>query len=299
MAVDYPEVPPPKDAAPEHLLGWASVCTEAAIAGTWRPGHTEHAPLLVRLDNGREIFFETISEATSPSRFFAAFIAVGCAPMRAYGQPQVRQIVSALVRAARLSEELDERDFWEDTGSTFLRGCVLSVEPQPIALDPGTEQGRLARYRTASNYDSELSRTADDTWPRALLAVDTNQLLVPRGPFLAHVGRRRRGQSPGTVNAQMRRLGWELRDLRPRKPQAPRDYPRPHLRLWAVPNGWDGRWVEIRDGEIVQLDFGPVVPPGPAEHARDRTPDRGSGTQRDPGTQPSGGFEDRVRGGRS
>ena len=37
--------------------------------------------------------------------------------------------------------------------------------------------------------------------------------------------------TPGTVNAQMRRLGWEIHNLRVRKPSAPLDYPRPHVRL--------------------------------------------------------------------
>ena len=175
------------------LLAWASKATLQTIVDTWRPGHSEHAPLLVRLENGREIFFETINEATSPKRFFAAFIAVGGISMPAYSEPQVRLIVSALVRAAQLSDELDERDFWEDTGATFLRACLTLHNTETITVEADTEAGRKARYNAASRYAAELGRRNDDQLPCVLVAVDAERLLVPRGSFLTFANRRRRG----------------------------------------------------------------------------------------------------------
>ena len=153
MAENLPDPLPGFDATPDVLLAWASTATKQTIVGTWRPGHSEHAGLLfVRFDTGREIFFETINDATSPKRFFSAFIAVGGTSMPAYSEPQLRILVSALVRAAQLSDALDETDFWVDTGSTFLRACLTVGNTQTIELEGDSEAERRARYSAAVRY---------------------------------------------------------------------------------------------------------------------------------------------------
>lgn len=290
-----PELPQPlptPEATPTELLVWAAKATQQAIVGTWRPAHSEHAPLLVRLDSGREVFFDSVGEACGAKRFFSAFIGVGGVTMPTYSEPQVRVIVSALVRAAQLSHELDDRDFWGDTGATFLRSCLTAGNLRTIVLDLRTEDeiGRLARYHAACRYSDHLGGLADEVLPKVLVAVDRESLLIPRGAFLVFANRRRRGLSPGVINAQMQRLGWEILDLCPRKPGMPMDYPRPHLRLWQIANGWDGLHVEIEDGEVVAIDAdrGSVVPPGPTEYARatPTLPMRESGTRRNHGTRP-------------
>jgi hypothetical protein len=267
---DLPQPLPTFEAAPADLAAWASKALPEPVTATWRPGHSEHAPLLVRFQSGRELFFETVAEACRPERFGAAVIAVTGKPMTAYSKPQLQVLVAALVRMASLTSELDERDFWGDTGATFLRACLTASNIRTIALDPDQEAGRLARYRAAARYDAELGRQSDELVPHVLVAVDREALLIPRGPFLAFANRRRRATSPGTVNAQMQRLGWESLDLRPRKPGEPKSYPRPHLRLWQIANGWDGLHVVIEDGKVVDIDAdrGPGSPGGPAEHAR-------------------------------
>ena len=269
---DLPQPLPSFSATPAELAVWASKALPEDVVATWRPGHSEHAPLVVRFANGRELFFETIADACRPERFGAAVIAVTGKPMASYSRPQLAVIVAALVRMATLSHELDERDFWSGVGATFLRACLNAGNEQTIALDPEDERGRLALYRGAGQYVDHLGGLADDALPKLLVAVDRETLLVPRGPFLDFANRRRRGTSPGTVNAQMQRLDWRILDLRPRKPGAPQDYPRPHARLWEVANGWDGIAIAIAAGKVVGIatDLGPVSPPGPAEHARPR-----------------------------
>ena len=283
-----PELPQPLpsfEATPADLAAWVSTATHHDIEATWRPGHSEHAPLLVHFANGREVFFETIADACRPERFLSAFVAIDGVPMPEYSKAHVRIIVAALVRMAAVTAELDERDFWGGVGATFLRACLTTGNQQTIALDPKDEPGRLALYRGAAYYAGHLGKVNEDALPWVLVAVDRETLLIPRGPFLDFANRRRRGTSPGTVNAQMQRLDWTIVDLRPRKPGEPKTYPRPHLRLWEIPNGWDGLHVEIEAGKVIGINTerGPGSPRGPAEHARDRAHLRGGGTRGDPG----------------
>jgi hypothetical protein len=291
---ELPQPPPSFDAAPADLAAWVSKALPAEVVATWRPGHSEHAPLLVRFANDRELFFETVAEACRPDRFGAAVISVTGRAMTSYTKPQLALIVAAMVRMADVTSEIDERDFWGGVGATFLRACLTMGSQQPIALDPTDEPGRLALYRGAARYAAHLGTVSEDVLPWVLVAVDRETLLVPRGPFLDFANRRRKATSPGTVNGQMQRLGWTLVDLRPRKPGAPKDYPRPHLRLWEIPNGWDGIAVEIKAGKVIGINAerGPGSPRGPAEHARDRAHVRGGGTSGDPGPR----FEDEETG---
>jgi hypothetical protein len=291
---DLPEPLPSFKATPADLAVWVSKALPEGVVGSWRPGHSEHAPLVVRFANGRELFFETIAEACRPERFGAAVIAVTGRSMAAYSRPQLAILVAALVRMATLSHELDEGEFWGDTGATFLRACLAAKYRQTIALDPEDERGRLALYRGATKYVGHLGSLADDALPGVLVAVDRNALLIPRGSFLSFANRRRRATSPGTVNAQMQRLNWEILDLRPRKPGAPRDHPRPHARLWEIANGWDGLHVEIETGRLFEIDpeLGPVSPPGPVEHA----PPRARPWKRDPAGTRDPALEDQETG---
>jgi hypothetical protein len=282
---DLPQPLPSFEATPEDIAAWASKALPEAVVATWRPGHSEHAPLLVRFANGRELFFETIAEACRPERFGSAVIAVTGKSMAAYSKPQLQVLVAAMVRMASVTAELDDRDFWGGIGATFLRACLTQGNQQTIALDPTDETGRLALYRGAAYYAAHLGKVSEDALPWVFVAVDRETLLVPRGPFLDFANRRRRATSPGTVNAQMQRLDWTVLDLRPRKPGAPKTYPRPHLRLWEIANGWDGLHVEIKSGKLIGINTerGPGSPRGPAEHARDRAHVRGGGTSGDPG----------------
>jgi hypothetical protein len=283
---DLPQPLPSLEATPTDLAVWVSKALPEDVVGTWRPGHSEHAPIVVRFANGRELFFETIADACRPERFGSAVIAVSGKPMAAYSRPQLQVIVAALVRMATLTSELDERDFWGDTGATFLRACLTLGNLKTIGLDPKDETGRLALYRGACLYSAHLGGLADDELPRVLVAIDRETLLIPRGSFLAFAGRRRRAVSPATVSAQMQRLNWEAVDLRPRKPKAPQDHPRPHLRLWQIANGWDGLNVEIEAGNVVDIDtdLGPRSRQGlrsTRARAHDRAEAGPSGTSND------------------
>jgi hypothetical protein len=270
---ELPEPLPPFKAAPAQIAEWASKATRHDIAATWRPGHSENAALLVRLANGQEILFETIGDACRPDRFISAFLAVDGVSMPEYSKPQMRIIVGALIRMAAISEELDERDFWADTGSTFLRACLTRGNIETITLEEDSDAARRARYSAAIKYAKHLGELYEDQLPRVLVAVDSEMMLIPRSHYLLFVGRRRRGIAWSTVNTHMRRLGWDRYELQPRKPKAAPGYPRPHVRMWKVPNGWDGVHVEIKNGEVVAVDFGALEPHGSSEaRAGARTP---------------------------
>lgn len=241
---ELPQPLPAYDAERAELTAWVSKALPEPVASTWRPSQSQHAALLVRFASGRELFFDTVADACRPEHFGAAVIAITGRPMAGYSKAQLQMIVAALIRMATLEADADDRDFWADTGATFLRACLTTGNVQEVQLDADCEEGRLELYRAASRYSQHLGTLADDEFPRVLVAADRATLLIPRGAFLAFAQRRSRGSWPGTVNAQMQRLEWWLCDLRPRKPGAARDYPRPHLRLWEISSGWEGLVAE-------------------------------------------------------
>jgi hypothetical protein len=273
VSVELPEGIPGPDDSPEAHATWASGATRHQIVGTWRPGRTERSALVVRLASGVELFFETVAEACRPDRFITAFMAIDGVVMPSYSGPQVRLIVAALVRMAQLDREQDDRDAFADAGARFVVGCLINGGRVNVTPDAESEQARLDAYRSVLRYEIALSHLAGEdgrwAWPPVLYATDRKVFYVPRGLFLVFARRTIRGVAIEVFNAQMRRLGWVDTDLRPRKPKQP-EAARPHLRMWEVPDGWDGI---AADGDLTNFDLGPAVPRGPAStgaHARAR-----------------------------
>jgi len=125
-----------------------------------------------------------------------------------------------------------------------------SYDRGAAAYDAKDYAKRAAMYRAIVRYETDLSRRHGDPteppWVQVLHATDSKLFYVPRGLFGTFAKRTIRGVTPGTFNAQMRRLGWVDRDLQPRKPKPPdadatfEEVKRPKLRLWAIPDGWEG-----------------------------------------------------------
>ena len=254
MAVKLPKPWPKLLPDPVALLEWASKATKHEITYTWRPGRTESSALVVRLADGLELFFETVAEACRPDRFITAFMADGVV-MPTYSAGQVKEIVGALIRAAKLERDRDERDRFAEFAGRFLRGCLTQTDVMPVALE---DSERL--YRTAVAYINAIARLRGESgepFPPVLHAVDGQVMFIPRGLLLAHAGLR---MAPATFNAQIRRIGWEDVNLRPRRPGNP-NAPRPHLRLWRIPDGWDG--ITPSPGIPARTNLGPAVPGGP------------------------------------
>jgi hypothetical protein len=250
VSVELPNGRPNFGESRERHAAWVSEATRHDVVATWRPGRTESCALVVRFADRREAFFETVGEACRPDRFIAAFMALDGVVMPPYGVPQVREIVGALVRMAQIDKEQDELDAYADVGARFLLGCLLNAGRIEIALDAEDYAKRLAAYRAVVRYESDLSKLHGDPterpWIEVLYATDRKLFHVPRGLFGTFAKRTIRGVTPGTFNSQMRRLGWESVDLQPRKPKPPdaeatfEEVKRPKLRVWAIPDGWDG-----------------------------------------------------------
>src|SRR5262252_276994 len=100
--VDLPSGRPKPSESRKRHAAWVSQATEHDVISTWRPGRTEGSALVVRVADGRELFFETVAEASRPDRFITAFMALDGIVMPPYSGPQVRQIVGALVRMAQI-----------------------------------------------------------------------------------------------------------------------------------------------------------------------------------------------------
>jgi hypothetical protein len=280
VSVNLPDPWPHLPGEPAKLLAWASQATGHTITATARPGVHEHAGLIVELDGGHELFFETVADACRPERFITAFMAIDGVPMKSYSGPQVREIVGALVRAARLGRERDERETFTDLGARYLVGCL--AEGGRIDQDMGDPLGEYRGVLKLKQATRLLRGDELERWPEILYAPDLAAMFIVRGLFLAYSKRVVGRMNTAVLNEHMRRVGWEDVEFNPRRPGDP-DARRPHLRVWRVPDGWDDVWADD------STELGPAVPHGPGStrraHAGARAPLR---TTRDRGTNPRG-----------
>jgi hypothetical protein len=226
------------DSVAVHAL-WVSKATCHEVVGAWRPTRGDNAPLVIRLGDGREVAFDSISEACRPERFIAAFLGIAGVVMPAYSGPQVREIVGALVRMARVDRESDELDEVRDIGARYLVACMVRSEVIEVGLDvPGGEYRAAIRLGLATQHlsgDDPLEHL-----PPVVYAPDREQMFVLRGLFGKFA--RRALMTPMTrlaFNGQMVRVGWVPVNWRPRKP-GDRDAYRPNARVWQIPVGWEG-----------------------------------------------------------
>jgi hypothetical protein len=273
VSAELPNGRPAHGESRERHAAWVSEATRHDVVATWRPGRTEASAIVVRLLDGRELFFETVAEASRPDRFITAFMALDGIVMPPYVAWQVREIVGALVRMAQIDREQDELDAYADAGARFLVGCLRHGGGRvEVKLDAEDYAERLATYRAIVRYEIDLSRRHGDPteppWVAVLHATDRKRLHVPRGLFGTFAKRTIRGVTGGTFNAQMRRLDWVDLDLQPRKPKPPeadatfKEAKRPRLRLWAIADGWDG--ITADDNGQVAADRGDAETPGDA-----------------------------------
>ncbi len=63
---------------------WVSKATKHDVVAAVRMGRRERGPLLVRLADGDELFFETVAEACRPERFITAFMSIDGVVMPSY-----------------------------------------------------------------------------------------------------------------------------------------------------------------------------------------------------------------------
>jgi hypothetical protein len=192
----------------------------------------------------------------------------------------VREIVGALVRAARLGRERDERETFTDLGARYLVGCLAEGGRivQEMAEPLGEYRGAL-KFKQATRL---LRGDDHERWPELLHAPDLGAMFVVRGLFLAYSKRVVGRMNTAVFNEHMRRVGWQDVEFNPRKPgdTAAR---RPHLRVWRIPDGWDDVWADDA------TEDGPAVPRGPGSTRRARAGARASlRTTRDHGTSQGG-----------
>lgn len=229
--------PKPGDSRERHRA-WVSEATEHRIAAVWRPGRGDRAGIVVRLADGSELSFETITEASRPDRFISAFTGLDGVVMPNYGIPQVRELVGALVRMAEIDKDRDEREEFRGIGADYLRGCLS--EPT-MSMRLGND-GSV--YYAGQRYQALVSRLRGDPgepWAPAMYATDARALFVSRRLFAAYA--RRASRTSFSPTFQMPRCGWDDVDLQPYPPETVKG-PRLKLRLWRISEGWEGVTVE-------------------------------------------------------
>ena len=236
----------PGDSREAHAV-WVSAATRHEIVGVWRPGRGDRAGIVVRLADGYEVSFETITEASRPDRFINAFTGIDGVVMPSYGIPAVRELVGALVRMAEIDKDRDEREDFRAIGADYLRGCLGTGS---VVMTLATEASVYYAGRRYQALVSKLRGDAGEPWPEVMYATDEQALFVSRRLFAAYA--RRASRTSFSPTFQMPRCGWEDVDLQPYPPKTVKG-PRLKLRLWRIAEGWEGVSVEHpetgRDGQ--------------------------------------------------
>jgi hypothetical protein len=270
---------------PAKLLDWASEATKHTVVGTQRPGVHEHAGLTVQLEGGHELYFETVADACRRERFTTSFMAIDGIPMDEWSAFQIKEIVGALVRAARVGRERDERETFTDLGARYVAGCLQGGGR--IVQDMKTPEGEYLGIRRLRDATRLLRGEDHERWPEVLHAPDLEAMFVIRGLFLAFAKRSMGRMNTATVNEQMRRVGWRDVEFNPRPPEDWKGR-RPHLRTWRIEDGWDDLWA-------ADAPLSPLEKPTPAGTAPEIDVDPAGGGKSDGTAVPTGPGSTRPR----
>lgn len=260
----------PGDSRERHIE-WVSDATDHRISRAWRPWRGDRGGIVVRLESGHEVSFETITEASRPDRFINAFTAIDGVVMSDYTVPQVRRLVGALIRIAAIGTERDEREEFTGIGADFLRGCLAAGDT--IVMQQENSASLYSAGRRFLARTSRLRGDGNESWPPALHATDTELLFLSRRLFAAYVRRSTRGAF--TPSFQMPRCGWTERELQPYPPKTVKG-PRLKVRVWEIPEGWEGITVAGEpetpgDGDESQVSDGDAETHRDALYARPHT----------------------------
>ena len=254
-----PSEPPGPGAAPEDLMGWLTVAFALGadpVADITRFGRHDDCRLVITTRAGRRIVFERQADVFSADILVRRVVLATAADVPSYQRGDAFKIAGALVRAADLACEDDDRSEARDWARTFL----AAVTPL-TAVDMSTPEGRftgLVALRGWSHPDPQPWRTVAER--SAVLPSIVGDLYIRVSDFAAHV-RQMRGGSPLSWNALHTRLveiGWDqAREYEQRRPRGyvdqerarpyvkvgradPENASKAKLHIYRVPVGWDG-----------------------------------------------------------
>lgn len=232
-----PSNPPPAGTPSGEVLQWLTVAFALGgdpITAVTRFGRHDDAPLVIALRSGGRIRYDRQADVFNADALVRRVVLSTGAETPAYGKADTHRIAGAVVRAAEIVEQADDRAEARDWARTFLEVAHHLDELH----DMDTPAGRYAGLLTLRDWRPTNAAPYATAAERAAVLHDTRgRQYVRVSAFAAHV-RALAGRpiSWPTLHGRMAEIGWrggfELEQRQPRGDKKVK------LHVYGVPAGW-------------------------------------------------------------
>lgn len=232
-----PSDPPPPGSGRGQLHGWLTVALALGadpIDRVTRFGQHDDARLVVVLQSGKRIVYDRQADVFNADALTRRVILSGTgAEIPSYGKADAQRIAGALVRAAELVEEADDRSQARDWAHSFLAAASVIGSPQ----DMSTPMGRYAALCGLRDWRHPDPR-AEGADAAGVLTDTRGNRYVRVGIFAAYVrGDGGRGVAWATLHGRMLEIGWTGPfELEQRQPKGTA---KAKLHAYIIPAGWE------------------------------------------------------------
>lgn len=233
-----PSDPPPPGTPRAQLYAWLTVAFALGadpIETVTRFGRHDDARLVIRLRSGGRIVYDRQADIFNADALVRRVVLSTGAETPGYGKPDAHRIAGAIVRAADLVEEDDDRAMARDWARSFLE-AANDVGPVQDMTTPGGKYAGLSALRDWRHPDPY----AKGALSAGVLADTRGNRYVRVGAFAAYV----RGEETGgrgiswtNLHGRMIEVGWTgPYELEQRQPQGTQKV---KLHAYIVPAGWE------------------------------------------------------------
>lgn len=236
-----PSPAPDAGASPAELAAWITVSLALGadpLERAVRYGRHDDARMVLTLRSDARIVFERQAEAFDPRTLVRRVVLATGATVPTYGASDAQTIATALVRAADLLDEDDDRNEARELGRTFLTGAERNTI---TVADASTPAGRYEALCALTRW-----KPGDDVPPyapaceRAAVVLDaaSGVRLVRTSDVAAHVRQQiGRPLSWPALHGRMVEVGWEHRGQVEQR--QPKGHARVKVHAYAIPAGWE------------------------------------------------------------
>lgn len=233
--------PPPAGASSAQLADWITVALALGadpLKRTVRYGRHDDARMVLELASGARIVFDRQAEAFDPRTLVRRVVLATGQGVPTYGAADAQTIATALVRAADLLDEDDDRNEAREWALSFL----VAAERNTITVaDASTPEGRYEALSALVSWKApgDLSPYAPVA-ERSALVLDTasGARLARTSDVAAHVRQQIGRPIPWpALHGRLIEVGWQHRGQVEQR--QPRGHARVKVHAYAIPAGWE------------------------------------------------------------
>lgn len=195
---------------PKALKQWLSVVLGVGadtVTEVKRYGRTEDAHLVVTLRSGTRVVFDRQRDMFDRAILCRKITIATGAAIPHYGGPDAQKIATALIRAAELVDQADDRDEARDWAASFVQAAESNAIEMKHAF--GTRAGKLDALHALQRWRSDLPSYAPVAERAALVRDPSGARWVRVSEVAAHVRQMSGGRIAwGTLASRLVEIGW-------------------------------------------------------------------------------------------